>query len=262
MESYKGAVHSAKDAIILLEASRINKIPRVTRRLKEDERASIKAGDVFIWNEKEAKMRRWTDGRSWSASRVTGSFLTYREMESNSDSKVNENIHHSNYTYKANGLIKQSFSLTTLKGDKLHLISYTTTDNYTNSKFLNKTPSTDPIFNEIKIPKEIYPELNESSNSSSEKSPKPSSTSIHSSPSIAPSVNQISPLPSPITLESRATLSKAHIPRNIEQQSIQQINLPQLPPLSYNAPKRFSSPNTACYDSVALNALDRLSFKF
>lgn len=26
-------------------------------------------------------MRRWTDGKSWSASRVSGSFLTYREME-------------------------------------------------------------------------------------------------------------------------------------------------------------------------------------
>lgn len=26
-------------------------------------------------------MKRWTDGKSWSASRVSGSFLTYREME-------------------------------------------------------------------------------------------------------------------------------------------------------------------------------------
>ncbi|ONH65504.1 cAMP-independent regulatory protein pac2 [Cyberlindnera fabianii] len=82
MESYTGAVQTPKDAIILLEASRIGLIPRIKRRLKDTERASIKAGDVFIWNEKEAKMRRWTDGRSWSASRVTGAFLTYREMES------------------------------------------------------------------------------------------------------------------------------------------------------------------------------------
>ncbi|CAJ0755022.1 1821_t:CDS:2 [Entrophospora sp. SA101] len=37
-------------------------------------------------------MRRWTDGKSWSASRINGSFLTYRELESSS-SCGNNNSH-------------------------------------------------------------------------------------------------------------------------------------------------------------------------
>ncbi|ODQ61272.1 hypothetical protein WICANDRAFT_29124, partial [Wickerhamomyces anomalus NRRL Y-366-8] len=81
MESYNGAVLSPNDALILLEAARQRLIPKITRRLKDHERQLIKPGSIFIWDEKEAKMRRWTDGRSWSASRVTGAFLTYREME-------------------------------------------------------------------------------------------------------------------------------------------------------------------------------------
>jgi len=41
----------------------------------------IKSGNVFVFAEDETQMRRWTDGKVWSASRVNGSFLTYRELE-------------------------------------------------------------------------------------------------------------------------------------------------------------------------------------
>ena len=81
METYNGHVRTPADAILLFEACRIGLLPRVQRRLSEKERQQIKSGSVFVWDEREAGMRRWTDGKSWSASRVSGSFLTYREME-------------------------------------------------------------------------------------------------------------------------------------------------------------------------------------
>src|SRR5690349_14849740 len=81
METYNVLVRTPTDAIILFEACRMGLLPRVQRRLSEKERQSIRSGSVFVWDEREAGMRRWTDGKSWSASRVSGSFLTYREME-------------------------------------------------------------------------------------------------------------------------------------------------------------------------------------
>src|SRR5271168_1295989 len=81
METYNGHVRTPNDAIILFEACRLGLLPRVQRRLSEKERKAIRPGSVFVWDEREAGMRRWTDGKSWSASRVSGSFLTYREME-------------------------------------------------------------------------------------------------------------------------------------------------------------------------------------
>ncbi|CAG8535020.1 3523_t:CDS:2 [Paraglomus occultum] len=82
METYYGYVKAPQDAIILFEACRMGFLNRIQRRLSEKERSQIRSGSVFVWDEREAGMRRWTDGKSWSASRVSGSFLTYRELES------------------------------------------------------------------------------------------------------------------------------------------------------------------------------------
>ena len=81
MDTYYGQIKIPQDAIILFEACRLGMLPRVQRRLSERERNEIRSGSVFVWDEREAGMRRWTDGKSYSASRVSGSFLTYREME-------------------------------------------------------------------------------------------------------------------------------------------------------------------------------------
>lgn len=70
-------------------------------------------------------MRRWTDGRCWSASRVSGCFLTYRELEVRKRSAHDVNGPRANQ-YKIDGLIKQSFSMTTTSGRKLHIVSYYT----------------------------------------------------------------------------------------------------------------------------------------
>ncbi|KAK3347467.1 Gti1/Pac2 family-domain-containing protein [Neurospora tetraspora] len=175
METYYGSVRTTADAIKLFEACRVGTLPRVQRRLSEKERQAIRPGSVFVWDEREAGMRRWTDGKSWSASRVSGSFLTYREMEGKragfggrrnagrtpdsaraSDEDRGSDDHHEGYRYKADGLMKQSFSITTSHGQHLHLISYYARDGRGPANLPD--PSSDPALRHVSIPKGIYPE--------------------------------------------------------------------------------------------------------
>ncbi|KAK3388537.1 Gti1/Pac2 family-domain-containing protein [Sordaria brevicollis] len=175
METYYGSVRTTADAIKLFEACRVGTLPRVQRRLSEKERQAIRPGSVFVWDEREAGMRRWTDGKSWSASRVSGSFLTYREMEGKragfggrrnagrtpdsaraSDEDRGSDDHHEGYRYKADGLMKQSFSITTSHGQHLHLISYYARDGRGPANLPD--PSSDPQLRHVTIPKGIYPE--------------------------------------------------------------------------------------------------------
>lgn len=188
METYNGHVRTPADAIVLFEACRLGLLPRVQRRLSEKERQSIKSGSVFVWDEREAGMRRWTDGKSWSASRVSGSFLTYREMEGKrggsgfsaplaapragktpeSARGSDSDLEHGGggggggedgpdgYRYKPDGLMKQSFSITTSSGNHLHLISYYSRT-HPNAQGLNN-PTSDPNLRHIRPQKGMYPE--------------------------------------------------------------------------------------------------------
>jgi len=120
-------------------------------------------------------MRRWTDGKSWSPSRVTGSFLTYRELDDTNGTT-------SKNAYRADGLFKQSFSITTSDNKKLHLISYYKSDDATSDLFM--APSRDPRFAHIVIPKGIYPETDSysqshSASSTNTSSPSPPTRSRH-----------------------------------------------------------------------------------
>lgn len=180
MQTYMGLVRNPADATLIFEACRQGKLPRIQRRLSDRERNAIRSGSIFVWDEKEAGMRRWTDGKSWSASRVAGSFLTYREMEgkravgdipphprppgqSGEDSDENHELSDGqkyemteSYKYKVDGLIKQSFSITTSEDQKLHLISY-----YGRSQPNNvhlRPPTQDPALMHIQIPRGLYPE--------------------------------------------------------------------------------------------------------
>jgi hypothetical protein len=187
METYHGYVRTPGDAIKLFEACRLGLLPRVQRRLSEKERQIIRSGSVFVWDEREAGMRRWIDGKSWSACRVSGSFLTYREMEgkrgggfgnnkrNNSktpksglarhedkeDGKAEVYLHEDDglpegYRYKADGLMKQSFSLTTSTGQHLHLISYYSHPQPGQPEM--NQPSSDPALRAIVPVKGMYPE--------------------------------------------------------------------------------------------------------
>ncbi|CAG8957806.1 hypothetical protein HYFRA_00000145 [Hymenoscyphus fraxineus] len=181
MDTYHGHVRTPADAIKLFEACRLGLLPRVQRRLSEKERQSIKSGSVFVWDEREAGMRRWTDGKSWSASRVSGSFLTYREMEGKrgggsfaqtpvrrSTGKTPDSGRGSDedqdmdgegpdgYRYKPDGLMKQSFSITTSTGQHLHLISYYSRPHPSIPEL--QQPTADPALRHIVPVKGMYPE--------------------------------------------------------------------------------------------------------
>ncbi|KAJ5551154.1 Gluconate transport inducer 1/Pac2 [Penicillium sp. DV-2018c] len=180
METYYGHVRTPADAIILFEACRIGLLPRVQRRLSEKERQSIRSGSVFVWDEREAGMRRWTDGKSWSASRVSGSFLTYREMEgkrgggsttqstvsrggktpesrgSDDDRGDGTDEGPDGYRYKPDGLMKQSFSITTSNGQHLHLISYYSRSHPSAASL--QQPTSDPALRHVRPQKGLYPE--------------------------------------------------------------------------------------------------------
>ncbi|ORZ24817.1 Gti1/Pac2 family-domain-containing protein, partial [Lobosporangium transversale] len=153
METYFGLIKTPHDALLIFEACHLGIISRVHRRLSDIERQCVRSGSVYCFDEREAGMRRWTDGKSWSPSRVTGSFLTYRELDDSQTQAGNgaKNV------YRPNGLLKQSFSITTSDNKKLHLISYYTTEDVASER-LFETPSQDPRFANILIPSGIYPE--------------------------------------------------------------------------------------------------------
>lgn len=76
-----GWIETTGDALLILEAARRGLIPRVTRRLVDSERKMIASGSVFVFDEDESGIKRWTDGFFWSPSRILGNFLLYRETD-------------------------------------------------------------------------------------------------------------------------------------------------------------------------------------
>jgi hypothetical protein len=78
---WSGWIETTGDALLILEAARRGMIPRVTRRLVDSERKMITSGSVFVFDEDESGIKRWTDGFFWSPSRILGNFLLYRETE-------------------------------------------------------------------------------------------------------------------------------------------------------------------------------------
>jgi hypothetical protein len=80
--TYIGYVSTTEDALILFEACLSGHLSYVPRRLQSRERNSlIRNGCVFIYEEGASKIKRWTDGLTWSPSRTLGSFLIYRELD-------------------------------------------------------------------------------------------------------------------------------------------------------------------------------------
>jgi len=66
-------VRDARDAHTVFEAVRQGLLQPVTRRLNEVERSMyITSGAIFVWEESDDDLglKRWTDGRVWSQSRM------------------------------------------------------------------------------------------------------------------------------------------------------------------------------------------------
>ncbi|RKP38713.1 gluconate transport inducer 1/Pac2, partial [Dimargaris cristalligena] len=74
-----GFIENSKDALLLFQACRLNLLPRASRRYTESERNHIRSGTVVVYDEAQSGIKRWTDGKIWSPSRIMGNFLIYRE---------------------------------------------------------------------------------------------------------------------------------------------------------------------------------------
>ncbi|ORX95651.1 hypothetical protein K493DRAFT_314915 [Basidiobolus meristosporus CBS 931.73] len=61
------------------------------------------------------------------------------------------------FQYKSDGLIKQSLCYTTADGHRLHLISYHNKHHVASGNL--RTPSREPLFAHITIPKGLYPDM-------------------------------------------------------------------------------------------------------
>ncbi|RDB21974.1 Global transcription regulator sge1 [Hypsizygus marmoreus] len=123
---WSGWIETTGDALLILEAARQGLIPRVTRRLVDSERKMITSGSVFVFDEEESGIKRWTDGFFWSPSRILGNFLLYRETDkrgaghrggrSDTSSDINEQSQ-----YGLDGVKVEGQSLSRPKSDDSHL---------------------------------------------------------------------------------------------------------------------------------------------
>ncbi|RJE25680.1 regulatory protein [Aspergillus sclerotialis] len=80
--TFTGYVATTQDALILFEACLTGVLHHVPRRPHDRERSHlVRSGSVFIYEENSSGIKRWTDGVTWSPSRILGNFLVYRELE-------------------------------------------------------------------------------------------------------------------------------------------------------------------------------------
>lgn len=70
-------IRSVDDAKKLFYAVQLGWLPKIERRLDAQERRMLKPGNVYVWEEKgpstdsyQVSIERWTEGLSWSASRI------------------------------------------------------------------------------------------------------------------------------------------------------------------------------------------------
>jgi hypothetical protein len=114
--TYLGFIETVDDAAIISNACLSGHLNSITQRYNYEERP-VEPGDCFVFIDKKSTVKRWTDGRMWSASRYLGNFLVYRELEGNKQlSKAKEN-----------GLLKKTISVE-LRGWKCHVVCYYTED--------------------------------------------------------------------------------------------------------------------------------------
>ncbi|KAJ1834656.1 Gluconate transport-inducing protein [Coemansia sp. RSA 2711] len=158
--TYHGYIENADDALLLFEACRVGILQRRKRRLCDRERRNLRSGSVYVWDESESGIRRWTDGKRWSPSRVNSFFLMYTELEprlSQDDELVEARRSASSDVPMDDGLTKKAFSMFTTDNNKLHVMCYYRKADVESGRL--GTPSRDPRLSDITVPRSLYPEL-------------------------------------------------------------------------------------------------------
>lgn len=176
-------VRDARDAHTVFEAVRQGLLKPAERRLNEVERSMyIRSGSIFVWEESEDDLglKRWTDGRVWSQSRMREPYLFYDEKLP-SDSSSNDQpprspnnfrfvdgigrtgastpalSHYDRSEQHPGGLVKQAYSAWVLghfdtKPRKWHLTAYFT---YSDLPRL-PTIDQDPTLRGVTVPAGMY----------------------------------------------------------------------------------------------------------
>ncbi|KAJ1725736.1 hypothetical protein LPJ61_005621 [Coemansia biformis] len=164
--TYRGYIATTDDALLMFEACRLGVLQRRKRRLSEGERRAIAPGCVFVWDETESGIRRWTDGKRWSPSRVNGCFLVYSELEPRGSEQQQQSMASAHLGMPqvalsdpppGSGLTKKTLSLFTTQSSKLHLVCYYRKDDAKAARLT--TPSQDPYLRGITIPRSLYPDI-------------------------------------------------------------------------------------------------------
>lgn len=77
-------IRNTNDAHVIFFAVAQGQLPMIKRRLDPEERAQVRPGNCYIWEERSADeeavgmgMERWTDGLQWGPSRTRDDFLFY-----------------------------------------------------------------------------------------------------------------------------------------------------------------------------------------
>ncbi|OQS55493.1 FGP1 [Ecytonucleospora hepatopenaei] len=99
-----GCIHTIEECKTVIALVQAKKWPRITGR-GDVCTSVIGSGQIYVYSENESQIKRWTDKRKWTPSRVYGCFLMYREMNGN--------------------LCKKAFSENTENG-KYHIVAYST----------------------------------------------------------------------------------------------------------------------------------------
>ncbi|GJJ74584.1 Gti1/Pac2 family transcription factor [Entomortierella parvispora] len=184
VETFHGYIETTQDTLLIFEACRRGLFPRICRRLQEKERRIVQSGTVFVFDERESGIKRWTDGLVWSPSRILGNFLVYRELDKRNSGKkdaspidrasrcsssdpetaIEKNKERAlvgsltnSYRFKKNGLIKKTMSIV-VNGVPQHLISYYSKDDVLAGRL--RTPSSVPELASLDISPEFLMKQN------------------------------------------------------------------------------------------------------
>ncbi|THH06546.1 hypothetical protein EW145_g4011 [Phellinidium pouzarii] len=139
-------IRSVHDAHVVFHAVYLKILPMVARRLDAEERRAVRAGNVYVWEERgrnsEATglgIERWTDGIRWSASRVRDEFLLYHERESGTDYEITDSELGASYR-----LVKQTYSVfvdTPNGRRKWHITAYFVPGTVTQLRTIDELPT-------------------------------------------------------------------------------------------------------------------------
>lgn len=79
--TWQGFVETTRDALHIFEACFNGTLPICSSRPRD--RSIIVSGNVFVYDEANSGIIRWTDGIQWSPSRILTNFLIYRQLDDN-----------------------------------------------------------------------------------------------------------------------------------------------------------------------------------